>query len=83
MAYKRITAMDSYEIIRRWHSGQNNTQISTAEGLDRKTVRAYIKRAQEVGLSQDTPLPPQSRAFSASGISCAEKISFSTRPNNF
>ncbi len=57
MAYKRITAMDSYEIIRRWHSGQNNTQIGTAEGLDRKTVRAYIKRAQEVGLSQDSPLP--------------------------
>lgn len=70
MAYKRITAMDSYEIIRRWHSGQNNTQISTALALDRKTVRAYIKRAQELGLSQGAPLPtkPELLALLASVV---------------
>lgn len=60
MAYKRITAMESYEIIRRWHSGQNHTQISVALGLDRKTVRAYIKRAQQAGLSKEQPLPAKS-----------------------
>lgn len=61
MAYKRITAMESYEIIRRWHSGQNNTQISAALGLDRKTVRAYIKRAQQAGLCKEQPLPAKSQ----------------------
>lgn len=57
MAYKQITAMDIYEIISRWHSGYNITQIATALSLDRKTVREYIRRATSVGLAQSQPLP--------------------------
>jgi hypothetical protein len=51
MAYKGINLMDIYEIIRRWHSGQNISHIAKVLGYDRKTVRSYINRALEKGLS--------------------------------
>ncbi len=57
MGYKWIQDMDFYEIIRRWHAGQPITHIATNLGYDRKTVRKYIRSAQELGLTQDQPLP--------------------------
>jgi transposase len=57
MGYKEITVMDIYEIIRRWHDQQQITHIAQALGYDRKTVRQYIKLAQQLGLSQQQPLP--------------------------
>jgi len=57
MRYKEITAMDIYEIIRRWHDRQKIAHIAKALGYDRKTVRRYIKLAQQQGVSQQQPLP--------------------------
>jgi len=57
MGYKEITVMDIYEIIRRWHDQQKIAHIAQALGYDRKTVRQYIKLAQQLGLSQQQPLP--------------------------
>ncbi len=57
MAYKQMRAMDIYQIISRWHSGYNISRISTALGLDRKTVRHYIHLAQQAGISRECPLP--------------------------
>lgn len=57
MGYKEITAMDFYEIIRRWHAQQKITHIANALGYDRKTVRRYIELAQQQGLSQQLLLP--------------------------
>ncbi|MFZ5534574.1 MAG: IS21 family transposase [Patescibacteria group bacterium] len=57
MGYKEITVMDIYEIIRRWHDQQKIAHIANALGYDRKTVRHYIKLAQQLGLSLQQPLP--------------------------
>lgn len=57
MAFKQITEMDLYEIITRWHSGYNISQLSTLSGLDRKTIRQYVRRAKQAGLSSAKPLP--------------------------
>lgn len=57
MGYKEITVMDTYEIIRRWHDQQKIAHIANALGYDRKTVRHYIKLAQQLGLSQQQSLP--------------------------
>ena len=61
MGYKEITVMDIYEIIRRWHDQQKIAHIANALGYDRKTVRQYIKLAQQQGLSQQQPLPSKDR----------------------
>lgn len=42
MAYKEIRIMDLREIIRRFQSGQNISQISDSLGRDRKTIRKYL-----------------------------------------
>jgi len=57
MAFKRITEMDLYDIIRRWHSGYSISQLSALSGMDRKTIRQYILRAEEAGISKANPLP--------------------------
>ncbi len=57
MGYKEITVMDIYEIIRRRHDQQKIAHIAKALGYDRKTVRQYIKLAQQKGLSRQQPLP--------------------------
>jgi len=57
MGYKRITVMDSWEIICRWHSGQNIKHIARTLGYDRKTVRRYIKQARGAGINREEPLP--------------------------
>ncbi|RMD95770.1 MAG: IS21 family transposase [Calditrichaeota bacterium] len=58
MAYKQMRTMDIYQIISRWHAGYNISQISTALGVDRKTVRHYIRLAQKkAGIKRGCPLP--------------------------
>jgi len=57
MGYKEITVMNLHEIIRRWHDQQKIAHIANALGYDRKTVRHYIKLAQQRGLSPQQPLP--------------------------
>jgi transposase len=58
MAFKRILAMDIWEIVRRYKAGQTIRNISEALGYDRKTVRKYIRHLQEKGISlrDDTPI---------------------------
>lgn len=57
MAYKRITPMDIYEIIRRWHDQQSISHIAMALNIDRKTIRKYITLAKSLGLSLNQSLP--------------------------
>jgi transposase len=61
MGYKEITVMDIYEIVRRWHDQQKIAHIAQMLGYDRKTVRHYIKLAQQQGLSQQQPLPDKNQ----------------------
>lgn len=57
MGYKRITVMDNWELIRRWHSGQSIRHIARVLEYDRKTVRRYINKLKDAGLTREGPLP--------------------------
>jgi len=57
MAFKRITTMEIYEIIRRWHHHQSIRSISKAMGIDRKTVRKFINHIKDKDITLDSPLP--------------------------
>ncbi len=59
MAFKRITMLDIFEILRRWHHKQSITHISRTLGYDRKTVRKFIQAANDRGITHDVPLPPK------------------------
>lgn len=59
MAYKRITFMDIWEIIRRRHHKQSISHIAHVSGYDWKTVKKVIRQAQQQGLDFDQPLPPK------------------------
>lgn len=52
MAFKRIQTMDLYQLISRQHSGYSISAMSEAPGLDRKTVRQYIRLAEQAGLEE-------------------------------
>lgn len=64
MAYKPKGVMDIHEIIRRWHAGHHISSISRAMGIDRKTVRSYVRAAEQAGFSRTEALPPQDRLLS-------------------
>lgn len=53
MAYKEVLPMDLREIIRRFQSGQNISQISESLGRDRKTIRKYLKHLEDCGIKPD------------------------------
>lgn len=64
MAYKLLDPMDLYNILSRWHDGYKIQQISQALQLDRKTVRTYIRLAEQAGLSKTQPLPEKTALLS-------------------
>ncbi|MHB8931078.1 MAG: winged helix-turn-helix transcriptional regulator [Melioribacteraceae bacterium] len=47
MSYKRIIRVEILEVMRRYFAGQNISEISDVTGLDRKTVRRYIKNVKQ------------------------------------
>ena len=57
MAFREISTMDVWEVLRRWHDRHSISKIAQALGYDRKTVRRYIHFAVRKGLSLDSPLP--------------------------
>lgn len=60
MAYSPKGVMDIYEILSRWHAGYSISGIAEALGIDRKTVRRYVRAAEAGGLSREGPLPERS-----------------------
>lgn len=56
MGYNPQGIMNIYEIIRRWHQGQTKSGIAATLNLDRKTVRNYIRLAEQVGIRREDPL---------------------------
>jgi transposase len=63
MAFKRITVMDLYDIIRRWHHKHPLSHIAKDSGYDRKTLRKYIQRAKDKGLTLERPLPAKEQVM--------------------
>lgn len=52
MSYHRIKKVEILEVIRRYFTGQNISEISEATGFDRKTVRKYIEGIKEKGITE-------------------------------
>jgi transposase len=57
MAFKEITIMDIWDIIRRCRDGQSIRSIGRTLGYDRKTVRKYIIFLRDKGISLDSQTP--------------------------
>ncbi len=56
MAYKKITFMDVRELFRQWQAQRKGKHIAELMGLDRKTVRKYLNKFKDQGLTQDMPI---------------------------
>jgi predicted transcriptional regulator len=63
MGHRRMSVEDVYEILRRWHAGQNVSRIAAVEGCDRKTVRKYLQKLNEAGLRIGKKLPDKERIW--------------------
>lgn len=53
MAYREVAMVDVKEVLRLWLMGLNNTEIGKQIGVDRKTVRAYVRAARAAGLVRE------------------------------
>ncbi|OGK82839.1 MAG: hypothetical protein A2X53_22660 [Candidatus Rokubacteria bacterium GWA2_70_23] len=50
MAYREVTMLEVKEVLRLWLTGVRKKRIATQLGLNVKTVRRYLRAAQEHGL---------------------------------
>lgn len=50
MAYREITMIEIKEVLRRWVSGIPKKRLAAQLGLDPKTVRRYVKEAENCGV---------------------------------
>ena len=57
MAFREVGVIEIKEILRRWQKKESLRNIAAAVGLDRKTVRRYVKAAQQHGVLQNTSSP--------------------------
>ena len=51
MAYREVGMLEIKEVLRLWFSGTAKKRIARQLGLDPKTVRRYIRVAEQCGLS--------------------------------
>jgi orotate phosphoribosyltransferase-like protein len=57
--------MNIYEIIRRRHQGRSISGIANTLNLDRKTVRHYVHRAQQVAIRMEEPQQEEAKVLLA------------------
>lgn len=53
MARKKIREEEIVEMLYQWHMGSAISQVKRYLGIDRKTIRKYIKQAEAYGFSRD------------------------------
>ncbi|HTT89837.1 MAG TPA: IS21 family transposase [Acidimicrobiales bacterium] len=46
---RSFNVIDIVEVLEHWYAGRPKAQVSASLGLDRKTVRKYVRRAEEAG----------------------------------
>lgn len=66
MARRMFAVVDVVELLRHWQAGDSVSQMARALGLDRKTVRKYVARAEAAGMAPGGE--PLSRAQWASRV---------------
>jgi transposase len=56
MSYREVHVVEVKEVVRLWSGGESLRTISRLTGLDRKTVRRYVKAAQQAGCRVGDPV---------------------------
>ena len=59
MARRVFTARDIVEIFEHWQAGRSIRAIARSLGLDRNTVRKYVRAAEDAGYSPGVRRSPQ------------------------
>ena len=59
MARRQVTMNEIVEVIFQWHQGVSFKKIRRSLGLDRNTVRKYVRLAQQAGVERGVPFPPE------------------------
>ena len=67
MGYRRMNKDDLYDLFRRWRKGHSISSIANATASDRKTVRQYIGKFTEAGLSRQGPALEKEALYEAFG----------------
>jgi len=68
MARRKISMNEQLEMIYQWHQGRSERQIHRSLDLSRKTIRSYIGRLVELGMSRDRPLPSEQELCRLMGL---------------
>ena len=55
MARRAVTMNELVEIVYQWHQGGSISAIKRSLGVDRKTIRKYVRCAQQLGLKRGEP----------------------------
>lgn len=50
MAYREVTMIEIKEVLRQWQAGAKHKRIARCLGMDPKTVRRYVRVAEDCGL---------------------------------
>jgi transposase len=64
MARREVTMNEIVEVVYQWHQGAGIKRISRSLGLDRKTVRKYVRLAQVVGIRRGSTFPEETALVS-------------------
>jgi transposase len=55
MARRQFEVIDVVEVLQHWHAGRAKSVVASSLGVDPKTVRKYVKPAEEAGLCPGGP----------------------------
>jgi hypothetical protein len=55
VARRKFEVIDVVEVLQHWHAGRPKSVVAASLGVDPKTVRKYVKSAEEAGLSPGGP----------------------------
>ena len=53
MAYREVRVFEVREVLRLWVRGESLRSVERLAGVDRKTVRRYVKAAEGLGVRRD------------------------------
>ena len=59
MSRRQVVMNEIMEMIFQWHQGAGFKEIRRSMGLDRNTVRKYVRFAQAAGIDRGAPFPPE------------------------
>ena len=72
MAYREVTMLEVKEVLRLWVSGVRKKRIAAQLGLNIKTVRRYLRAAQEHGLTSAARPDPLDDGLLAAVVSTVQ-----------